>query len=430
MPVCIYNGGLTLSNFPPCALRRKQRMHPISVQRIISFLLLAALGLALNTSALAQAAAKASFCVSDPIARAASPRPERQADCPAGYVNQGSSCKREMDTRPAPSSAPDCPSGYKLNGSSCVRPAVSKPNPAVRAADCPTGYSNYGTACVKLSAPDPLPASRMSCHPGETKVDTQCVKPCAAGLSAAGAACVNPASTLGVEKMSCKAGFQKDDKKARCVAQCSPGYTNSGEACVRAADTLGAESMSCKAGEKSQNGRCVAAVTACAKGEVLQGGACYPGCAPGQDGIGGACWPAAPKSWIACGIGGAKDAQSCAAVVLDRVAMVKHHAVSLARDGNVPAAPGQKVPRLIALHDKFLDLEAAYSSVKDTPQFKRDLAAWSQANQGKEPFIALDDPANPIDEPAMMAHAYQLSAIAGYAGGAGSAGFPKCSTIR
>jgi hypothetical protein len=403
-------------------------MHPISVQRIISFLLLAALGLALNSSALAQAAPKGSFCISDPIPRAAAPRPERQADCPTGYVNQGASCKRETDTRPAPSAAPDCPAGYKLNGSSCERAAVSKPNPAARPADCPTGYSNYGTACVRLSAPDPLPASRMSCHAGETKVDTHCYKPCAAGLTGAGAMCVNPASKLGAEKMSCKAGYQKDEKKARCVAQCSPGYNNTGEACVRAADILGAESMSCKAGEKIQNGRCVAAGATCAKGEVLQGNSCYASCAPGQDGVGGACWPQPPKSWIACGIGGAKDAQSCAAVAMDRFAMLKHRAVSLARDGNVGPAPGQKVARLMALHDKYLDMVAAYSNVKESPQFKRDLAAWDQANQGA--FIPLADPEAPIAEPAMMAHAFQLAAIAGYGGGAGTPGFPKCSTIR
>ncbi|MEJ7808246.1 MAG: hypothetical protein WKG03_20290, partial [Telluria sp.] len=101
----------------------------------------------------------------------------------------------------------------------------------------------------------------------------------------------------------------------------------------------------------------------------------------------------------------------------------------LARDGNVPAAAGQKVPRLIALHDKYLELVAAYGSVKDSPQFKRELAAWTQANQGKDPFIALDDTGAPITEPAMMAHAFQLAAITGNAG-AGSAGFPKCSTVR
>jgi hypothetical protein len=405
-------------------------MHTFSVQRILSFLLLA-LSFALNNSALAQATPKGSFCIGDPVPRAAGLRADRPADCPAGYLNQGSSCKREIDTRPAPSAAPDCPSGYKLNGTSCERPAVSKPNAAARPADCPSGYSNGGNTCFRLSAPDPLPASRMTCGAGETKVDARCFKACPAGMTGAGATCVSPGSTLGAEKMSCKAGYLKDEKTARCVAQCAAGYTNTGEACVRAADILGPESMSCKAGEKSQNGRCVAATSStCAKGEVLQGGACYASCAPGFDGVGGACWPQAPKSWVACGIGAAKDAKSCAAVALDRVAMVKHHAVAFGRDANVPPTPAQKVSRLIALHDKYQEMAAAYSSVKDSPQFKRDLAAWSQANQGKDPFLHLDESGAPITEPEMMVHAIQLSAIAGYAGGIASAGFPKCSTIR
>ncbi len=405
-------------------------MHHITIQRIVSLLSLATLSLALNHDALAQAAAKGSFCLSDPVARTASARPDRQADCPAGYANQGSSCKREADTRPAPSAAPECPSGYKLNGASCEHPATSKPNPAARAADCPDGYANSGTGCFRLSAADPLPPSRMTCTAGETKIDTRCYKPCPAGLTSSGANCVSPASTLSAEKMSCKSGFQIDAKRGRCVAQCAAGYNNSGEACVRAADTLGLDAMSCKAGEKNQNGRCVAAVAGCPKGEVLQGGACYPGCAPGFEGIGSACWPQPPKSWVACGMGAAKDAQSCAGVAMDKLAMVKHHAVALAREGIVPAKPGENVNRLLALHSKYLAMEAAYLSVKDSPQFKRDLAAWTQASQGKDAFVAFDEPGLPVTEPVMMAHAFQLAAIAGFVGGIPNAGLPKCSTIK
>lgn len=405
-------------------------MSHFSIRRIVSFLFLLCLSVALNNSALAQVAPKGSFCISDPMPRAAGTRPERQAACPTGYANQGASCKREADTRAAPSSAPDCPKGYNLKGASCERPASSKPNPAVRPADCPDGYTNSGSACFRLSAPDPLPASRMSCKAGETKIDSRCYRPCAAGLTNSGGNCVSPASALGTDKMSCKAGYQKNATGGRCVAQCAPGYNNTGEACVRPADILGPESMTCKAGEKVQGGRCVAAVTACPKGEVLQGGSCFAACAAGFDGVGGACWPQAPKSWVACGIGAAKDAQSCAAAKMDRVAMVKQHAVALGRESNVPAAPGQKVTRLVSLHNKFLELEAAYRGVKDSPQFKRDLAAWNQANQGKDPFIPLDDSGAPITEPDMIRHAVQLAAIAGYAGSAGAADYPKCSTIR
>ena len=396
--------------------------------RIVSLVALLALGFSLANPAFAQAA-KGDFCVADPVARASGTIPGRQADCPTGYLNQGGSCKRAAETRPAPSAAPDCPSGYKLDGASCERPATTKPNPGVRPADCPSGYSNSGSACFRLSAPDPLPASSMSCKRGETKIDASCFKPCEAGTTASGGNCVRPASTLGVDKMSCKAGFLLDDKKGRCLAKCAAGFTNTGDACVRAADNLGAEALSCKAGETRQGDRCVAAVATCAKGEVMQGGSCFAQCAPGFAGVGGACWPQPPKGWVACGIGAAKDAQSCAAAKLGDVAMIKQLAVSLGREGNTPAAPGQQVTRLVALHGKYRELAAAYASAKDTPQFKRDLAAWNQANKGKASFIPLDDTGAPITEPAMMRHAVQLAAIAGFSG-IDTAGYPKCSTIK
>jgi hypothetical protein len=412
-------------------------MRPGPVRKFFSALALFSALAGVSGAAWAQAAPKGgkekkaelNFCVAEPVARAAGALPGRVADCPAGYANQGGSCKRDVESRPAPSMAPDCPAGYKVEGNSCERPAQTKPNPSARPADCPDGYSNAGTLCFRLSAPDPLPASRMSCKAGENKVDTRCFKPCEAGTTSVGATCVRAASTLAADKMSCKAGYQKDDKKARCIATCPAGFSNSGEACVRAADMLGADAMTCKPNETRQGGRCVAAVVACAKGEVLQGGSCFAACALGFDGVGGACWPQPPKAWLACGVGAAKDAESCAGVKFDPVAQVRHQAVALGRDGNTPAAPGQQVMRLVALHAKFRDLVAAYANAKETPQFKRDLAAWTQANQGRDSFAVLDETGAPVTEPAMMKHAVQLAAIAGFSGGA-DGGYPKCSAVK
>ena len=110
--------------------------------------------------------------------------------------------------------------------------------------------------------------------------------------------------------------------------------------------------------------------------------------------------------------------------------MVKHHAVALGRDASIPAAAGQKVTRLVALHAKFRDLVAAYDSAKGTAQFKRDLAAWSQANEGKDVLVPFDDPSAPITEPAMMRHAVQLSAIAGFSGAIDAGGYGKCNAVK
>lgn len=405
-------------------------MRPFNVRRSYSLIALVSLvmSFAAPHAVAAPKAAEQTFCIADPLARAGGIIPGRAADCPAGYANQGGSCTRDAETRPAPSIAPECPAGYKADGASCERPAQTKPNPGVRAADCPEGFTNSGTACFRLSAPDPLPASRMTCKAGETKIDTRCYKACEAGTTSAGANCVRPAGTLGVDKMSCKAGYLKDDKKARCMAPCAAGFSNTGEACTRAADTLGPDAASCKANETRQGGRCVAAVVSCAKGEVLQGGACFASCAAGYDGVGGKCWPQPPKAWVACGIGAAKDADSCAAAKFDAVALVRQNAVLLGREANV--ATGDKVMRLVALSARFRELAAAYASAKDTPQFKRDLAAWTQANQGKDSFTPFGDPDAPVTESAMLRHAVQLAAIAGFAGANDAPAYPKCSTIK
>lgn len=407
-------------------------MRPFNVRRAYGLIALFSLlsSFAAPHAVAAPKAAEQTFCIADPVTRAAGVIPGRLADCPAGYTNQGGSCTREAESRPAASVAAECPAGYKVDGTSCERPAQTKPNPAVRPADCPDGFANSGAACFRLSAPDPLPASRMTCKAGETKIDTRCYKACEAGTTNAGANCVRPASTLGVDKMSCKAGYLKDDKKGRCMAPCAAGFSNTGETCTRAADTLGPDAASCKANETRQGNRCVAAVVACAKGEVLQGGACFSTCAAGYDGVGAKCWPQPPKSWLACGIGAAKDADSCAAAKFDAVALVKHYAVALGRAGNSAAPPGDKVMRLIALHSRFKELAAAYGSAKETPQFKRDLAAWTQANQGKDSFTPLGDTDAPVTEPAMMRHAVQLAAIAGFSGGTEAAAYPKCSAIK
>jgi hypothetical protein len=407
-------------------------MRPFNARRFISLIALFSL-VTTFAPTLAQAAPKApdpTFCMADPQTRTAGNIPGRAADCPAGYANQGGSCTREAESRPAPSIAAECPAGDKAEGASCERAAQTKPNPGARAADCPEGFTNSGTACFRLSAPDPLPASRMTCKAGETKIDTRCYKACEAGTTASGANCVRPASTLGADKMTCKAGYLKDDKKGRCMAPCAAGFSNTGDACTRAAENLGPDSLSCKANEIRQGGRCVAAVVSCGKGEVLQGGACFATCAAGYDGVGGKCWPQPPKAWVACGIGAAKDADGCAAAKFDAVAQVKQSAVLLGREANVAPAPGQQVMRLVALAARFKELAAAYASAKDTPQFKRDLAAWTQANQGKDSFTPFGDPDAPVTEPAMMRHAVQLAAIAGFAGGADTSGYPKCSTIK
>lgn len=362
------------------------------------------------------------FCWNESVPRGPGILPGRVADCPAGYSMSGGSCKRPADSIAAPSRAADCPAGYTNNGASCERAASTKVNPNTRLADCPDGFKNSGDACFRLSAPEPLGLNSMTCKAGELKMESRCLKACEAGFTQSGANCVRPASTLGVEAMTCKAGFKKSANGQRCVAECSAGYTNSGDACVREGNTLGQEAMTCKAGETRSGGRCIPSGV-CAKGEVQQGGLCYKACTAGLNGVGAECWAAAPKAWVSCGVGAAKDSQACAAVALDPIAAVKQMAVSVGLPGSSGIAPG-------AMQKKFKEMVEAYNKAKDLPQLKQARETWEQANaQGTAK--PLDNMAAATSDEDMLRYAAQLAAIVdlSQAGKLDASKYPKCTAL-
>lgn len=361
------------------------------------------------------------FCMNDTVPRGAGKLPGRVADCPSGFTNNGAVCERAGESIAAPSRAADCPAGFNLNGASCERPATTKANTNSRAADCPDRFTNSGKECFRLSEPNPLPMSSMTCKAGESKVDARCFKGCEAGFTASGANCVRPAATAGADSMVCKAGFKKDGKTNRCVADCAPGFSNTGEACVRRAESLGLESMTCKAGETRNGGRCVATASACAKGEVLQGGLCYAACAPGFAGVGSVCVAQPPKAWAQCGAGSAKDAAACSAAAFDGAALVRQQALLV----GLPGGAG-------TVQKRFKEMNDAYAKALAVPAFKQAKDAWEQANVGKPgqtAFKSLDNMAAASGDEDMVRYAAQLVAIADQASAGDSAAYPKCSTL-
>ena len=364
------------------------------------------------------------FCWTDVFNRSSGTIPGRVADCPQGYSLTGGACKRAADSIAAPSRAADCPDGYKNTGNACERPAATKANTNTRAADCPEGFTNTGGECFRLSAPNPLPASSMTCKGGETKIESRCYRSCEAGFNSSGTNCVRPASTLGADNMSCKAGYQKN-AKGRCIAECAAGYTNNGEACVRAADTLGLDAMVCKAGETRNGGRCFPANGKCAAGEVLQGGLCYSACPAGSDGFGTACLAAAPKTWAQCGMGAAKDAAACAALSFDPVSHVRQ--LALVFGMNSASLP--QAGRAAALQKKFKELSDAFAKAKELPKFKKARDDWEQANGKSETVLSMDKMAATTSEDDMMRYAAQLVAITDAAGPFETAAYPKCSKL-
>jgi hypothetical protein len=363
------------------------------------------------------------FCWTDVFTRPAGTIPGRIADCPMGYSLTGGACKRAADSVAAPSRAADCPAGYAASGNACERPAATKANTNTRAADCPDGFTNTGGECFRLSAPNPLPASSMTCKGGETKIEGRCYRACEAGFNSSGTNCVRPASTLGADNLSCKAGYQKN-AKGRCIAECASGYTNTGEACTRAADTVGVEAMVCKTGETRTGGRCFPANGKCASGEVLQGGLCFAACAAGSEGFGTACVASAPKSWAQCGMGAAKDAAACAALALDQVATVRQLALMFGMNGVAGATPQA---RSAALQKKYKELTDAYAKAKDLPKFKKARDDWDQAKG--ETSLPMEKITAAGNEDDMLRYASQLVAITEPAGPFETAAYPKCSKL-
>jgi hypothetical protein len=373
------------------------------------------------------------FCWTDTVTRGPGIIPGRVADCPPGFTNDGATCKREADTIAAPSRAADCPAGYNAAGGACERPALTKPNSNSRLADCPDGFTNSGAECFRLSAPNPLGMDVMTCKGGEAKVGGRCYRGCETGFNAAGTSCTRPVSTLGSDKMACKAGFKKTGNGQRCVAECASGYNNTGEACVRTAQTLGLESMSCKAGETRNGGRCVSVAATCGAGEVQQGGLCYTACAAGFDGVGSACFGQAPKTWAQCGMGAAKTSQACGAIVLDQMTSVKQAAVFVGLLGSAEPVSGAapRTAQLAATQKKFKEMLDAYGRAKELPLFKKGLGAWESANAGKNAqAVSLDNMAAATTDVDMVRYATHLLAIVDLSGASTDAAtYPKCSKL-
>jgi hypothetical protein len=369
------------------------------------------------------------FCWNDIVMRAAGTVPGRLADCPPGLTKDGNSCKKPGETIASPSRAADCPAGYNLSGTSCERAATTKANTNSRPADCPPQFENTGEACFRLSAPAPLSMDVMTCKGGEQKIGSRCYRACETGFTNAGTTCTRPVSTVGADKMTCKAGFKKAADAHRCVAECAAGFTSSGDSCVRPAQTLGLESMTCKAGETRNGDRCVTAGTGCAKGEVLQGGLCFAACAPGYDGVGTTCVAQPPKTWGQCGIGSAKTPAACAAPAFDQVTSVKQLAVfvGVLAGADRATAPAQRTAQAAALQKKYKEMNDAYAKAKDLPEVKKGYDAWQQANGGN---VSLDKMAAATSEADMLRYAAHLLSIVELSGGANvSAAYPQCSKV-
>jgi len=113
----------------------------------------------------------------------------------------------------------------------------------------------------------------------------------------------------------------------------------------------------------------------CDSSQDKDGGLCYKKCNGGYTGVGPVCWASAPKGWVNCGMGAAKDSTTCAKIIWDQVSSVGTLALNIASLGSSAAATegasaATKAAELSSLQKKFQQLKDLYEKTKDI----RDLA--------------------------------------------------------
>lgn len=165
----------------------------------------------------------------------------------------------------------------------------------------------------------------------------------------------------------------------------------------------------------------------CPYGEESDGGLCYKQCRPGYDGVGPVCWTGAPRGWVECGMGAAKDSATCAQIVFGQVQSVGQLAFNVATLGSGSAASGaSSASRLATLKQKYRALTEAYERAK--PAMEAAFAAKSAAGAAINTVNLIDE--NNVTEEDIVRISAEIAAVAdptGVAGAVASYTYPTCS---
>ena len=124
----------------------------------------------------------------------------------------------------------------------------------------------------------------------------------------------------------------------------------------------------------------------CAPGKENNAGLCYKRCNPGFYGVGPVCWAEAPKGWVGCGMGAAKDSKICAETIFSQVSSVGQIAVNVATLGSSGAASGaanaaKNVGKIAKMKKQ---LEVLKAAVKGNKQMKKVVDAAKKTKKLKE----------------------------------------------
>lgn len=258
------------------------------------------------------------------------PAPPEPAKCPKDYTNDGLTCRKDVVVHGKPSYGrgagippkscaanqdydaglcyPDCRQGYKGVGPVCW-------------GVCPAGYHDDGATCrrnvdiiTKSSygrgagiPPKSCGAGKdydaglcyPDCRDGYRGVGPVCWERCKNGYHDDGATCRRNADIRGADNSKCpwydKCGLTTN----KGCSKCPEGYHNDGCTCRRNAHIYGKKSYGRGAGSVPRE---------CKAGEDYDAGLCYQACRAGYRGVGPVCWSTCPGGYKDDGATCRKDA--------------------------------------------------------------------------------------------------------------------------
>ena len=311
----------------------------------------------------------------------------------------------------------------------------------------------------------------QACGAGRERIGLLCYTKCGAGMKRVGFDCQSVCPDgLRDDGLFCRAeeygrgagypwkigdkAFSLDDARQRCTKEnpqgceqdgaiiypkCKPGYSAFG-CCICRPNKPNCSALGLKAGVDLSCAKQLTigdpVVGVCASNEQQDAGLCYTPCASGFTSVGPVCWGQAPKGWVDCGMGAAKDSLTCAKIIAGQVVAVGNLALTIGSLGTSTSltaglsAPA-KASRLTKLTQEFTKLKTQWDVLQKTNQNVRTaVAAFKVANAGRQGYVAIDTALNATTEEDMVRMAAQIAAIldpSGVAGTVAAYTYPKCS---
>lgn len=326
-------------------------------------------------------ATTANFCWKTSYGRGAG-RPI--SSCPAGTQKNGALCY------------PKCRSGYVGVGPVCWQ-------------TCPRGFRNDGAFCAK-----PKPYGRGAGYPWKFGD--------------------KPFNLSGAKKRCERSHGSCSKNGALYYPNCKPGFYNFGCCTCSPRCQKGQKDIGVSCAKKSYP-RGAGKVLSCAAGTDYDAGLCYRRCRRGFKGVGPVCWGQAPRGWVSCGMGAAKNSQACRSAMSNQVMSVGTLALTVASLGTSTAAVG--ATKSVSSARKLTELRAKLAKLQQV--YKRNKKDIDRLSKAKKSSTARQEAAllrmnarraSPEDIARVSAQIAAVLDPSGVSDTVAAYTFPKCNKVR